>query len=176
MNGDFLTFKYTVNDSNLDTVIYDDFQYSWNPHLPSLFLFSLSSTLLFSPPFANFELRMTLWSILNDPSFTLVYIYIYIYIQIQYYRTYFKDYHVLYIYIYMCVCVCVCISALYILLAPESYTGHWLYFFVCTTGNEYYLILSYLILSYLNELMGSKMASDHPMYHHARKLMQPQYI
>ena len=28
-NEDFLTFKHIINDSNLDIIIYDEFQYLW---------------------------------------------------------------------------------------------------------------------------------------------------
>ena len=43
-NEDFLTFKYSVNDSNLDIVIYDDFQYSWKPTSVLLILICLLTT------------------------------------------------------------------------------------------------------------------------------------
>ena len=94
-NEDFLTFKHTVNDSNLDIIIYDDFKYSWKPTSVLLILICCLTTSMFYPS-SSFntcsiiELWMILWNIFNDLSLTLLYVLIYIYI-----------------YIYMCVCICV---------------------------------------------------------------------
>ena len=44
-NEDFLTFKHTAHDSNLDIIIYDDFQYSWKPTSDLLIFICLLTTL-----------------------------------------------------------------------------------------------------------------------------------
>ena len=43
-NEDFLTFKHAVNHSNLDIMIYDDFQYSWKPTSVLIILICLLTT------------------------------------------------------------------------------------------------------------------------------------
>ena len=56
-NEDFLTFKRTVNDPNLDIITHDDFQYLWNltsaPHMHISFL----AFLLFLPSLVEYKFQ-----------------------------------------------------------------------------------------------------------------------
>ena len=86
-NEDFLTFKHTINDSNFNIIIYDDFQYSWKPTSVLLILFCRLTTVLFYPSSSfntcsSIELWMILWNIFNNLSLTLLYMCAYIYVYI----------------------------------------------------------------------------------------------
>ena len=59
-NEDFLTFKRTVNDPNLDIITHDDFQYLWNLTSTPLMHMSLLALLLFSPSLVEYNICI-LW-------------------------------------------------------------------------------------------------------------------
>ena len=82
-NEDFLTFKRTVNDPNLDIITHDDFQYLWNITSAPLMHVSLLAFLLFSPSLVEYkfqylfsmnELWRILWNNFSDLSLKFVYI------------------------------------------------------------------------------------------------------
>ena len=57
-NEDFLTFKRTVNDPNLDIITHhDDFQYLWNLTSAPLMHISLLAFLLFSPSLVDYKFQ-----------------------------------------------------------------------------------------------------------------------
>ena len=81
-NEDFLTFKRTVNDPNLDIITHDDFQYLWNLTSALLCIFFLAF-LLFSPSLVEYkfqylfsmnELWRILWDNFSDLSLNFIYI------------------------------------------------------------------------------------------------------
>ena len=132
-NEDFLTFKHIINDSNLDIIIYDQFQYLWKATSVLVILICLLTTLLFYPSSSFktcsiFELWMIYETFLTTFHW-LCHIYVYVYILMYIYI------HI-YIYIYsfsivayiIMFSVYMYISALYFLFAPGSYISHWLIF------------------------------------------------
>ena len=137
-NEDFLTFKRTVNDPNLDIITHDDFQYLWNLTSAPLMHVSFLAFLLFLPSLAEYKFQYLfsvneLWRIIWD-NFQRLFIEFRIYSKLV----------ANILMIFLCfVYICKYIFALYILFAPWSYTSHRLMFFVVnTTENKAYLILS----------------------------------
>ena len=70
-NEDFLTFKRTVNDQNLDIITHDDFQYLWNLTSAPLMHISFLAFLLFLPSLVEYKFQYLfsvneLWRILWD--------------------------------------------------------------------------------------------------------------
>ena len=70
-NEDFLTFKRTVNDPNLDIITHDDFQYLWNLTSAPLMHISFLAFLLFPPSLVEYKFQYLLavnelWRILWD--------------------------------------------------------------------------------------------------------------
>ena len=82
-NEDFLTFKRTVNDTNLDIITHDDFQCLWNLTSAPLMHISFLAFLLFPPSLVEYkfqylfsmnELWRILWDNFSDLSLNFVYI------------------------------------------------------------------------------------------------------
>ena len=115
-NEDFLTFKRTVYDPNLDVITHDDFQNLWNLTSALLMHSFRPAILLFSPSlfeykfqyvFSIIELLMILWNTFSDLSLNFIYIYIVNFSRI------FKDFSVLCIYVYICIVYIVCTLVVY---------------------------------------------------------------
>ena len=127
-NEDFLTFKRTVNDPNLDIITHDDFQYLWNLTSVPLMHISFLAFLLFLPSLVEYKFQYLfsvneLWRILWDNFQRLS-------IEFRIYSKLVANI----LRIFLCfVYICIYIFALYILFAPWSYTSHRLMFFVVNT-------------------------------------------
>ena len=122
---DILTFKHIINDSNLDIILYYEFQYLWKLTSVLLILICLGPLYCFilrrvSGPvlLLNYEWFYETFSITfhwfcHICVCICIYICECIYIFIQYCGIYYKDFHVFCIYVHICTVYFVCTGVLY---------------------------------------------------------------